>query len=158
MKNVCTTNCLTRNATKMATPSRIGSSFQNEPLLLLVCSSITHGAYAANLRTTITGDVSYTGEPYPCWAARPLGDPYASSGLLSMYLCTPAAPEHPGQENESAAGRHSVEDVLAGQRAPARERRGDHHRLADHVVDGDRPLAAGVLRDAPVVAEHEQHA
>src|SRR5688500_14371385 len=59
MKNVWTTNCLTSRATTMATPSRIGNSFQNEPLLLLVCSSITHGAYAANLRTTITGDVSY---------------------------------------------------------------------------------------------------
>jgi hypothetical protein len=39
----------------MATPKRIGSSFQNEPLLLLACSSITHGAYAANLRVTMRG-------------------------------------------------------------------------------------------------------
>src|SRR5687768_16654530 len=111
MKKVCTTNCLTRNATRMATPNRIGSSFQNEPLLLLVCSSITHGAYVAKLRTTITGRVSFR------------------------------APGDQSDPQYGRRGADAVEDILLSQRPPPGERRRDHHGLADDIFDGYRALA-----------------
>ena len=114
---------------------------------LSVCSSITDGAYVAGLRDAVGNARETARTRRLAWQRRyrplPAPDP---AGRQAGDL---------RRQRRRERGRHVLERRRHGQAGPPARRPHHHERPADHVLDRHRSLAAGVLRDAAVVAHHE---